>query len=157
MYLRAFAKRGIVLDGLQAASVSRSAVKHWRTDDWFSDLEDAAMEEAGDRIEAEVHRRAIDGVDEPIVFQGMPTMLTDKDSGEQRIFTVKKYSDKLAETLLKGHKGEKYRDKVDNKHSFEGQTGVLVVPAPIDPASWAKAAAEQQAKYAGNTGEDKKS
>jgi hypothetical protein len=31
-------------------------------------------------------------------------------------------------------------------------SGVLIVPAPIDPESWAKVVAEQQAPYRGNVG-----
>jgi len=30
------------------------------------------------------------------------------------------------------------------------------VPGVIDPAAWAKAAGEQQARFAGNSGEEKK-
>lgn len=156
-FLRAFAMRGIVLDGLEAARISRQLVKYWHdSDEWFETLYQAAMDEAGDRIEAEVYRRAIEGVDEPVIYQGMPTEVEDVKTGQKRILTVKKYSDKLAELLLKGNKQEKYRENVKNTHAFDGQTGVLVVPAALEPEAWAKAAKEQQAKYAGNTGEEAK-
>ena len=73
LFLRAFASRGIVLDGCKAAGVSRKAVRHWReTSEWFSELYDMAMEEAADRIESEAIRRAVDGYDEPVIYQGMP-------------------------------------------------------------------------------------
>jgi hypothetical protein len=153
-FLRAFAKRGIVLDGVTAASISRRTVSHWReNDEWFDALFDAALEEAGDRVEAEAMRRAVEGIDVPVIYQGMPTMTEDAVSGERRVLTTKQYSDPLLALLLKGQKPEKYRENVKQTHAFEGQTGVLVVPAPVDPKSWAEAAAAQQAQYAGQTGE----
>jgi hypothetical protein len=156
-FLRAFAKRGIILDGVTAAGVSRQAVGHWRdSDDWFEALFQAALEEAGDRVEAEAFRRAVDGIDVPVIFHGMPTMVQDKDTGEQRVLTTKGYSDNLLALLLKGQKPEKYRENIKTTHDFGGQTGVLMVPGPIDQASWVKAAAEQQAQYAGAQGDEKK-
>lgn len=154
-FLRAFAQRGIVLDGVTAASVSRKTVAYWReSDEWFEELYKAALEEAGDRVEAEAMRRAVDGVDVPVIYQGMPTMTEDAVSGEKRVLTTKQYSDSLLALILKGRKQE-YRENVKQTHSFEGQTGVLVVPAPVDPEAWAKAAQAQQAQYAGSTGETK--
>jgi hypothetical protein len=156
-FLRAFAVRGLILDGCQAAGVGRNSVKYWREqDDWFEELFQAALDEAADRLEREAHRRAVDGVDEPVVFQGMPTMLTDTESGEQKMFTVKKHSDKLLELLLKARRPEQFRENSKVSHNFEGQTGVLIVPAGVAPADWAKAAQEQQQRFAGNQGEEKK-
>lgn len=156
IFLRAFAQRGIVLDGVEVARVSRNLVYYWREEDeWFELLFQAAQEEAADRIEAEVYRRAIHGVDEPVIFQGLPTQVEDKETGEKKFLTVKKYSDKLAELLLKGNKQEKYRENVKSTVDLQGQAGVLIVPAAIDQDAWSKAAAEQQAKFAGNTGEAK--
>jgi hypothetical protein len=155
-FLRAFARRGIILDGVTAAGVSRHTVNYWREEDeWFEDLYHAALEEAGDRVEAEAMRRAMDGVDVPVIFHGMPTMVEDALTGEKRMLTTKQYSDPLLALLLKGRKPEQYRENIKQTHSFEGQTGVLIVPGPVDAASWAKAAAEQQAQFAGSQGEVK--
>lgn len=155
-FLRAFAVRGIVLDGLQAARVSRDLVTtYWRKDDeWFEALYQNAIGEARDRIEAEAHRRAVDGYDEPVIYQGQPTRVTDGETGEERFLTIRKYSDSLMALLLKGADPAKYRENHKVEHGFgEGTTGVLVVPAPIAPDDWAKVAREQQAQYAGNTGD----
>lgn len=155
-FLRAFAVRGIVLDGLQAARVSRDLVTtYWRKDDeWFEALYQAAIGEARDRIEAEAFRRAVDGYDEPVIYQGQPTRLVDGETGEERFLTIRKYSDSLMALLLKGADPAKYRENHKVEHGFgEGTTGVLVVPAPIAPDDWAKVAREQQAQYAGNTGD----
>lgn len=52
-------------------------------------------------LEDEAHRRAFDGVDEPVFYKG-------EDCG-----AVKKYSDTLAIFLLKAHAPEKYRERQD--------------------------------------------
>lgn len=150
LFLRAFALRGIVLDGCKAAGVSRSAVEHWReSSEWFDTLYNIAIEEAADRIEGEAFRRAVEGYDEPVIYQGMPTTIVDGVTGEQKQLTVRKYSDALMQTLLKGARPDKYRDNHKVEH-VGGAGGVLVVPAPVDPVEWFKVAQAQQAKYAGN-------
>lgn len=155
LFLRAFAQRGIILEGCRIAGVSRGAVEHWReTSEWFQELFLIAVEEAADRIEGEAFRRAVDGYDEPVIYQGLPTMVTDAQTGESHQLFVRKFSDPLLQTLLKGARPEKYRDnhKVDIGTSGGG---VLIVPGVIDPEAWSKAAGEQQAKYAGNDGTPK--
>lgn len=150
LFLRAFALRGIVLDGCRAAGVSRGAVEHWReSSEWFDTMYAIAIEEAADRIEAEAFRRAVEGYDEPVIYQGMTTTVVDRETGEEKQLVVRKFSDALLQTILKGARPEKYRENHRVEHAGAA-AGVLVVPAPIDPAAWAKAAAEQQAKYAGN-------
>ena len=155
LFLRAFATRGIVLEGCRAAGVSRSTVDKWREQsEWFEELYCIAIEEAADRIEAEAIRRAVDGYDEPVIYQGMPTTVVDPVTGEQRQLTVRKYSDALMALVLKGARPEKYRE--NHKVELEGGAGgVFIVPGVIDPKAWADAAREQQAKYAGNEGESK--
>lgn len=155
-FLRAFALRGIVLDGCTAAGVSRTAVNTWReTSEWFETLYCIAQDEAADRIEAEAFRRGVEGYDEPVIFQGLPSIVKDKETGEERILTVRKYSDTLMQMMLRGAKPDKYRE--NHRHEVEGGAGgVLIVPAAIDPDAWAKAARDQQAKYAGNEGTDGK-
>lgn len=152
-FLRAFAFRGIILDGIQAAQVSRNTVWTWRqTMEWFDLLYEQAIEEAADRIEAEAYRRAIQGYDEPVVYQGQMTQVIDHDTGEVRVLTIRKYSDSLTALMLKGAKPEKYRERQQVEHTG-GAGGVLVVPAAVDPEAWAKVAKEQQEKYAGRKDE----
>lgn len=153
LFLRTFANRGIVLEGCRAAGVSRSTVDKWREQsEWFEELYCIAIEEAADRIEAEAIRRAVDGYDEPVIYQGMPTTVVDPVTGEQRQLTVRKYSDALMALVLKGARPEKYRE--NHKVEVEGGAGgVLIVPGAIDPKAWAEAARAQQAKFAGNEGE----
>ncbi|UTC27943.1 terminase small subunit [Stenotrophomonas phage A1432] len=150
LFLRAFATRGIVLDGCKAAGVSRSAVEHWReSSEWFDTMYAIAIEEAADRIEGEAYRRAVEGYDEPVIYQGMTTTVIDPETMQEKQLTVRKYSDSLMAMILRGARPEKYRENYKVEHSGAAG-GVLVIPAPIDPVSWAKQVKEQQAKYAGN-------
>lgn len=155
-FLRAFAVRGVMRDGCKAAGVNYNTVhNHWRkTDPWFERMLLEATMECKDNLEAEAYRRAVEGVDEPVVYQGMVTTVFDPVTGLDKVLTVKKYSDTLLTLLLKGSDPEKYREntKVDVEH--KGAVGVLVVPGVAqDLGSWESVAREQQAKYAVNTGD----
>ena len=51
--------------------IVRATVYAWRdADEKFRGEWDAALEEAVDVLEAEVRRRGVEGVEEPILFQG---------------------------------------------------------------------------------------
>lgn len=150
LFLRTFAVRGIVLDGCKAAGISRTGVERWReSSEWFDTMYSIAIEEAADRIEAEAYRRAVEGYDEPVIYQGMTTTVLDPVTMQEKQLTVRKYSDSLMAMMLRGARPEKYRENYKVEHSGAAG-GVLVIPAPIDPVSWAKQVKEQQAKYAGN-------
>ena len=62
-----------------------------------------AMEKSKDGLETEARRRAVNGWEEP-VFGKLPG----NDGGSGQIGTIKKYSDKLLETLMRGSRPEKY-------------------------------------------------
>lgn len=156
-FLRALAVRGIILDGLRAAGVSRGSYSYWcNSDPWFEEMVWNAHEEARDRIEAEAIRRAVDGYDEPVIYQGVPTTVVDKETGLERMLTIRKFSDNLMQTLLKGARPEKYRDnfKVEVNGGGGQAVGVLIVPANISQDAWAEEARIQQAKFAGSGGTD---
>ena len=55
-------------------------------------------------------RRAIDGFEEPVFYQGAV------------VGAVRKYSDRMLELLLKGHAPEKYKDRV--QHSGDVKVNV---------------------------------
>lgn len=69
-----------------------------RDADFEAACEDAC-EEAYDALEAECRRRAFEGTDEPVFYQGA------------EVGTVRKYSDSLAMFLLKGYRRRKFGDK----------------------------------------------
>jgi hypothetical protein len=82
-------------------SAKRSKVGPTKHYDWLDDAEyesqfAVAQEEAVQHLEAEVYRRGVEGVNEPVWYQG------------QRCGVVRKYSDTLLIFLLKGTQPEKY-------------------------------------------------
>lgn len=85
------------------AETSRSSVYRWRDHDpEFEEAFQLAREDAADILEAEAHRRAVEGVEKPVGwYMGEP-------GG-----TVREYSDTLLIFLLKGARPEKYRDRLD--------------------------------------------
>lgn len=156
LYLKALAVRGVSKDGLLAAGgVAYTTLHNWRArDPWFVTMEVQASLEAKDNIEAEAYRRAVEGVDEPVVYQGMVTTVFDAETGMDKVLTVKKYSDSLLAMLLKATDPEKYRENVKQTVDHQGVVGVLVVPGTAsDPAAWAEAAKSQQAEYAHSQGD----
>nr|WP_323026547.1 hypothetical protein [Castellaniella sp.] len=106
----------------------------WRKDmPDFAAAWDDAMKAGLLALEDEAHRRAFEGVDDPLTYQGQFTYLyrTKRDAdgnpirdeqgmpvqepvldaaGNHKIAAVRKYSDTLAIFLLKAHNPEKYRD-----------------------------------------------
>lgn len=86
-----------------------------KDDEEFAEAWDAMVEAAGDAIEAEMYRRAVHGVMEPVFYKGDITGY------------VHKYSDRLGEVMLKRHKPE-YRD--NGRHGeLNISVGVAVMPA----------------------------
>ncbi len=99
------------LDGLSAglsvtgaceqAVIGRRTVYEWREQDPdFAANWDAALEAGTDILEDEARRRAVEGVEEPVFYQGKP------------VGQVRKYSDVLLIFLLKGRRPEKFKDRV---------------------------------------------
>lgn len=74
----------------EAAEVGRRTVYTWRAADAaFRAALEVAEEEAIERLEREVFRRAIDGVEEPVHYQG------------RQVSTVRRFSDTLLLALLR--------------------------------------------------------
>lgn len=91
---------------------------------------DEALEESYDYLEAEARRRAFHGVEDPVVYQGQLTPIFERNddgtikvdddgrpvmerdaNGAPKFLTVRKYSDSLAQFLLKGYRRRKFGDK----------------------------------------------
>jgi hypothetical protein len=70
------------------------------------------VDESRDILEAEAWRRANEGYTEPVVSHGK--IVYDKDGTP---LMVRKYSDTLMQTLLKGHHPEKYRERIAAEHT----------------------------------------
>lgn len=134
-FLASLAVLGNVTAAAEAAGVDRVTAYRWRdSDEDFSAAWDDAIEQAADLIELEARRRAVEGIDEPVVFRGQFTYLyrEAKDAegnpvideltgttkmapvldahGNHQVATVRRYSDALMAVLLKAHKPDKYRE-----------------------------------------------
>lgn len=102
-------------ESAQAARIGRTAVyEHRNQDPAFRAAWDEAVETACDALEAEAWRRAKDGVRKP-VYQG----------GE-KVGEVREYSDTLLIFLLKGHRPERFRERVSTEISGPGGGAVVV-------------------------------
>jgi hypothetical protein len=130
-FLSALAVNGNVTSAAKAARVNRQAVYRVRDEDEaFAALWEEALAQAGDSLEEEAIRRARDGVNEPVIYQGELCGLwvdehgTRVDAGTPGAsflpLTVKKYSDTLLIFLLKGHKPDKFRENFTHEHSGPG-------------------------------------
>src|SRR5262245_9183157 len=129
-YLAALRISGVVLKAAEAANVHRRTVyRHRDADSDFAAAWDEAVADAADRLEAEAVRRAKDGWEEPVIYQGEP-MGVWVDAEGKRVaegtpgarfepLTVRKYSDTLLIFLLKGAKPGKFRER----HELTGADG----------------------------------
>jgi hypothetical protein len=117
-FLEELARRGIVSDACKAAGVARRTAYEWRAADTvFAAAWDEALDQAVDTMEREAHRRAVEGVEEPVigrVERDRDGILTDEDGNP---LYIRKYSDSLLTTMLKANRPEKYRERTDVHHS----------------------------------------
>jgi hypothetical protein len=124
-----------------------------RADTAFQEAWDDALEAGTDLVEFEARRRAIEGVDKPLTYQGQftylyteqrddqgnivmdpatghPVMVVDRDvNGNPKVLTAKEYSDTLLMALLKAYRPERFRDRSD-----VNVTGMDVVTAAMQSA-----------------------
>ncbi|MES2459876.1 MAG: hypothetical protein V4671_04775 [Armatimonadota bacterium] len=109
--LAALAKTGNVTAAAKAAKIDRSTHYEWmQSDSSYVIAAQDAIEAAGDNLEEEARRRAEAGYMEPVYYGG------------EKVGSVRKYSDALLIFLLKGAKPEKYKERIDTRHS--GSLGV---------------------------------
>ena len=108
-FLNELAETGNVLATAKMLNLSRRDLYRVRKEDPdFHAAWEEAMDQAADHLEAEARRRAVEGWEEPVFYQGIETGL------------VRKYSDTLLIFLLKGARPEKYRDRVSTELSGPG-------------------------------------
>lgn len=115
-FLEAFAESANVRSSCQMVGIDRSTFYQWlEHDESFTLAFRQAELEANDTIRAELFRRAVQGVEEPVVSMGSLVYHQGKP------LTVKKYSDSLLALLAKARMPE-FRDKssVDVNASIHG-------------------------------------
>jgi hypothetical protein len=120
-FLQVLADTCNVTAACQQAKLSRSQVYGLRgRDAAFRQAMEEAIEAAADALEAEARRRAVDGVEQPVFFQG-------EQCGASR-----RYSDSLLMFLLRAHRPAKFRERPP--------------PSPDDDGAAQEAAREELAR-----------
>ena len=113
-FIEYLAEYGNVSRACASVAASRTgmyeAKKH---DPEFSSEWDKAHELGLKALEDEAIRRATEGVDEPIYYQG------------EQVGAVRRYSDTLLIFLLKGGMPEKYRERVEHSGSLDIANSIL--------------------------------
>lgn len=105
-FLRVLADTCNVSEACRTANIGRTTAYEWReADPSFAAAWKDAEEAAADKLEREAWRRAVEGTDKPVTFQGVITA------------TYKEYSDRMLEILLKAHRPEKFVEKSKVEHS----------------------------------------
>lgn len=105
--------RELAIDGNRSRAAAAARVGHTTAyeqrnrDPEFRAAWDAAIDQAGEYLEAEAWRRATEGTDEPLV--SARGLIYHEDGTPA---TVRKYSDSLMQLLLKGARPQKYRENV---------------------------------------------
>jgi len=106
-FVEALAETGNVTAAVRVAGTSRTRAYELRkTDEAFAAAWDEAEQIAADKLEAETWRRAVEGVEEPLVSGGKLV----RDDNDQPI-AIRRYSDQLLIALLRAHRPEKFRDR----------------------------------------------
>ena len=105
-FISAYAECGTITRAAEIANIERCTHYAWMKDDPdYVKACEAAYEQAGERLEEEARRRAVDGVEKPVFYQG------------KKCGVVNEYSDTLLIFLLKGAKPEKYKERISNEVS----------------------------------------
>lgn len=97
-FLAAFAEIGTIRKAAEAAQTSRTQHWEWLKNPVYAEAFLEAGENAADLLEAEARRRAIEGTDEPVFFQG------------EQCGQIRKFSDTLLIFLLKGRRKEVFNN-----------------------------------------------
>lgn len=112
----------------QVAGVGRTTVYEWReADEAFAKLWDEALEAGIDLLEDEARRRAVEGVERPVVAMGK---IARNDDGS--VLKIREYSDTLLALMLKAKRPEQYRERLDVNAKHSG--GVTLNVTPDDAA-----------------------
>lgn len=105
-FLETLAQTCNVSEAAREAGFSRRTAYEWRDDDEnFAAEWKVAEDEAADKLEREAWRRAVEGTDKPVTYQG------------KIMASYKEYSDKMLEILLKAHRPDKFKERVATEHS----------------------------------------
>lgn len=127
VFLQEYAQRGTILAACEAIGIDRKRHYEWLEDPRYPDYRrdfDAADEDAVDRWEAELVRRAVDGVEEIKRVEERPA---DAEKPTMiKTTTLHRYSDSLMPLLMRGRRRRVYDRRREIRHEGLPTTG----PAP---------------------------
>src|ERR1041385_5489923 len=91
--------RGNVSDACEAIGIGRTAAYKWKSENESLSVEwDDIVDKHMDALESEIYRRAFEGCNKPVFYQG------------DQCGSVTEYSDALAQFILKAHRPNKDRE-----------------------------------------------
>lgn len=112
----------------------RTAYDMKAADEVFAAAWAEAIEDGSDLIEDEARRRAVDGVEEPVIAMGR---IAKTDDG--KMLTVRKYSDTLMVNILKARRPERYRERFSHEHSGPNGEPIKTITTAMSPKEAADA------------------
>jgi hypothetical protein len=129
-FLELLRETGLVAKSAAAVGIAKVTIDRYRKKDKeFGEAVVQAIEEYRDKLEAELTRRAVEGVETPVFGNLGPGL------GTGEVGHVRKYSDKLLLELVKKHIPG-FRDKIEVDANVTG--GVLIVAKPPSEEEWLK-------------------
>ena len=129
-FLAAFAKCGNVTLAAQKAKVTRQIHYIWMRDPTYREQYEAAREEACDLMVEEARRRAVEGWDEPVIYQGelsYPKRWNPETQQEEQStipLAIRKFDSTLLMFLIKGARPDVYRDNWSGEVKHVGNIDV---------------------------------
>ncbi len=109
-FLAAYAQTGNITRAAELAKICRTSHNDWlKKDDTYQARFDEAHDKACERLEQEARRRAVEGWNEPVFQKGM------------MIGTIRRYSDKLLEFLMRGALPKKYKTVIQQERKEDHQ------------------------------------
>lgn len=117
-FLAAYAKVGVITTAADVAGCNPRAHFNWMRDDPdYPARFAAAKEQAADRAEQEIVRRAITGVDEPVYGT---TYENGKPVGKKIVGHIRRYSDTLLIFWAKALRPDKFRERYEHTGHIDG-------------------------------------
>ncbi len=119
--LRAYAVTGVVTSAAKAAGIHPGTHYGWcKRDAKYKEAAGGAYQQAMDRFEDEATRRALDGVEEVVLYKGEPVMVDGK------VLKRVRHSDALLQFMLKAGRPDKYaeRKQVEQNTTVKGRLTV---------------------------------
>lgn len=114
-FLSVLSECGNVTRAAEEADLNRQFLYRYKSqDEAFSAEWETAADIGAKRLEDEARRRAVEGWQEPVWYQG------------DQVGTVRKYSDTLLICLLKAHHPEKYADRQKTDTTVSGSVSMDV-------------------------------